>query len=67
MFSSRRGITGGHASGQDGVSVRIGVGRDSTAADFAADWVTTNEMGALGVSVSGGSAPLDRRKASGLH
>ena len=39
-----RGVSGGHASGWNGARIRIGVGRDSTAADFAEDWVTTHEM-----------------------
>jgi hypothetical protein len=39
-----RGVSGGHASGWDGARIRIGVGRESTSSDFAADWVTTHEM-----------------------
>ena len=39
-----RGVSGGHASGWDGAHIRVGVGRESTAADFADDWVTTHEM-----------------------
>lgn len=39
-----RGVSGGHAAGWDGARIRIGVGKESTAADFADDWVTTHEM-----------------------
>jgi hypothetical protein len=39
-----RGVSGGHASGWDGARIRIGVGRESVPADFAADWVSTHEM-----------------------
>jgi hypothetical protein len=39
-----KGVSGGHASGWDGARIRIGVGRESTAADFGNDWVTTHEM-----------------------
>jgi hypothetical protein len=39
-----RGVSGGHASGWDGARIRISVGKESTAADFADDWVTTHEM-----------------------
>ncbi|MBV8212395.1 MAG: hypothetical protein JOZ08_04115 [Verrucomicrobia bacterium] len=39
-----RGVSGGHASGWDGPRIRISVGKESTAADFAEDWVTTHEM-----------------------
>jgi hypothetical protein len=39
-----RGVSGGHASGWDGARIRLGVGKESTAADFAEDWVTTHEM-----------------------
>jgi hypothetical protein len=39
-----RGVSGGHASGWDGARIRIGVGKESTPADFAEDWVTTHEM-----------------------
>jgi hypothetical protein len=41
---SGKGVNGGHASGWDGARIRLGVGRDSTSADFADDWVTTHEM-----------------------
>jgi hypothetical protein len=39
-----RGVSGGHASGWDGARIRLSVGKESTAADFADDWVTTHEM-----------------------
>ena len=39
-----KGVSGGHASGWDGARIRLGVGKESTAADFAEDWVTTHEM-----------------------
>jgi hypothetical protein len=39
-----RGVSGGHASGWDGARIRLGVGKESTPADFADDWVTTHEM-----------------------
>jgi hypothetical protein len=39
-----RGVSGGHASGWNGARIRLGVGKESTPADFAADWVTTHEM-----------------------
>jgi hypothetical protein len=39
-----KGVSGGHASGWDGARIRISVGKESTAADFADDWVTTHEM-----------------------
>jgi hypothetical protein len=39
-----RGVSGGHASGWDGARIRLSVGKESTAADFAEDWVTTHEM-----------------------
>jgi hypothetical protein len=39
-----KGVSGGHASGWDGARIRISVGKESTAADFAEDWVTTHEM-----------------------
>jgi hypothetical protein len=39
-----RGVSGGHASGWDGARIRISVGKESTPADFAEDWVTTHEM-----------------------
>ena len=39
-----RGVSGGHASGWGGARIRLGVGKESTAADFAEDWVTTHEM-----------------------
>jgi hypothetical protein len=39
-----KGVSGGHASGWDGARIRIAIGKESTAADFAADWVTTHEM-----------------------
>jgi len=39
-----RGVSGGRASGWDGARIRIGVGKESTPADFAEDWVTTHEM-----------------------
>jgi hypothetical protein len=39
-----RGVSGGHASGWNGARIRLGVGKESTSADFAADWVTTHEM-----------------------
>lgn len=39
-----RGVSGGHAAGWDGARIRISVGKESTAADFADDWVTTHEM-----------------------
>jgi hypothetical protein len=39
-----RGVNGGHASGWDGARIRLGVGKESTPADFADDWVTTHEM-----------------------
>src|SRR3984957_8666280 len=39
-----RGVSGGHASGWDGARIRLSVGKESTPADFAEDWVTTHEM-----------------------
>ena len=39
-----RGVSGGRASGWNGARIRLGVGKESTPADFAADWVTTHEM-----------------------
>src|ERR1700756_5558462 len=39
-----RGVNGGHASGWDGARIRISVGKESSPADFAEDWVTTHEM-----------------------
>jgi len=39
-----RGVSGGHASGWNGARIRLGVGKESTPADFAADWVSTHEM-----------------------
>jgi hypothetical protein len=39
-----RGMSGGHASGWNGARIRLVVGKESTPADFAADWVTTHEM-----------------------
>jgi hypothetical protein len=39
-----QGVSGGHASGWDGARIRLGVGKESTPADFADDWVTTHEM-----------------------
>ena len=39
-----RGVNGGHASGWDGARLQLRVGRQSTPADFAEDWVTTHEM-----------------------
>lgn len=39
-----RGINGGHASGWNGAQIRFSVGRQSTPADFAEDWITTHEM-----------------------
>jgi hypothetical protein len=39
-----KGVSGGHASGWDGARIRLSVGKESTAADFADDWVTTHEM-----------------------
>jgi hypothetical protein len=39
-----RGVSGGRASGWNGARIRLGVGKESTPADFAEDWVTTHEM-----------------------
>jgi hypothetical protein len=39
-----RGVTGGRASGWNGARIRLGVGKESTPADFSEDWVTTHEM-----------------------
>ena len=43
-FHRGRGINSGHAFGWPVAHMAVSVGRDSTATDFAADWVTTHEM-----------------------
>ncbi|MBV9492105.1 MAG: hypothetical protein JO069_20620 [Verrucomicrobia bacterium] len=43
-FHRGRGINSGHAFGWPAARMAVSVGRDSTATDFAADWVTTHEM-----------------------
>ena len=39
-----RGIRSGHTNGWKGSSIRIAVGKGSTASDFAEDWMMTHEM-----------------------
>jgi hypothetical protein len=39
-----RGVRGGQTTGWDGASITIAVGRESSAFDFAEDWVLTHEM-----------------------
>ena len=43
-FFDGRGVRGGRTTGWDGAAISIAVGRSSTSADFADDWVLTHEM-----------------------
>jgi hypothetical protein len=43
-FFSERGVRGGRTTGWNGAKIAIAVGRSSTSADFADDWVLTHEM-----------------------
>ena len=43
-FFEGRGVHGGRTTGWNGAKIAIAVGRSSTSADFADDWVLTHEM-----------------------
>ena len=43
-FSQGRGVRGGRTTGWNSPKITIAVGRSSTSADFADDWVLTHEM-----------------------
>jgi hypothetical protein len=43
-FFEGRGVRGGRTTGWNGAKIAIAVGRSSTSADFADDWVLTHEM-----------------------